>query len=101
VWAWGKNTLGQLGDGSALTRTIPVRVIGLSDVAQVTASQDFAVARLSDGTVTAWGSNAYAQLGDFSGGFSPTPVPIPALSGVTFITAGLRHALAIDGDSRT
>jgi alpha-tubulin suppressor-like RCC1 family protein len=101
VWAWGKNTSGQLGDGSILQRTIPVRVIGLSDTVQVAASQDFAVARLFDGTVKAWGSNAYAQLGDFSGGFSPIPVPIPALSGVTFITAGLRHALAIDGDSRT
>jgi hypothetical protein len=101
VWAWGKNASGQLGDGSTLTRLIPVRVIGIADAVQVAANQDFAVARLADGTVKTWGSNAYAQLGDFSGGFSSTPVVIPAVADVTFITAGLRHVLAIDLDGRT
>jgi alpha-tubulin suppressor-like RCC1 family protein len=101
VWAWGRNTLGQLGDGSTLPRTVPVRAIGLSDVAQVVASQDFSVARLADGTAKAWGSNAHAQLGDFSGGFSATPVAIPVLADITAIAAGQRHALAIDLDGRT
>ncbi len=101
VWAWGKNTAGQLGDGSTLTRLIPVRVIGIADAAQVAANQDFAVARLADGTVKAWGSNAYAQLGDFSGGYSAIPIGIPAVTDITFITTGLRHSLAIDMDGRT
>jgi alpha-tubulin suppressor-like RCC1 family protein len=101
VWAWGTNAAGQLGDGSTLTRTIPVRVIGLTDVAQVAAGQDFAVARLADGTVKVWGSNAYAQLGDFSGGFSAKPVALPGLTDVSAIATGLRHALAIDVDGQT
>jgi alpha-tubulin suppressor-like RCC1 family protein len=101
VWAWGKNTLGQLGDGSTLPRTIPVRIIGLLDAAQVAASQDFAIARLADGTVKAWGSNAHAELGDFSGGFSTMPVAIPVLADITAIVAGLHHALAIDAEGRT
>jgi alpha-tubulin suppressor-like RCC1 family protein len=101
VWAWGKNASGQLGDGSTLNRTIPVRVIGISDATQVAANQDFSVARLADGTTKAWGSNTYAQLGDFSGGFSATPVTIPGLSDISTITTGLRHALAIDGNGQT
>jgi alpha-tubulin suppressor-like RCC1 family protein len=100
VWAWGKNTTGQLGDGSQVTRLVPVRVIGLDTVAQVAAGEAFAVARLADGTVRAWGADAFLQLGDNSAGTSAAPVAIPVLSHVVWIAAGLRHAVTIDDEGR-
>ncbi|ONI87918.1 hypothetical protein ALI144C_08260 [Actinosynnema sp. ALI-1.44] len=36
VWAWGCNDHGELGDGTRESRSIPVQVKGLSDVAAVT-----------------------------------------------------------------
>ena len=100
VWAWGKNTNGQLGDGSLLTRLVPVRVMGLDTAAQVAAGQVFGVARLVDGTVRAWGADASFQLGDTSAATSPVPVEIPVLSHVVWIAAGTNHAVAIDDEGR-
>src|SRR5918912_1514438 len=33
VWAWGSNTIGQLGDGTTIDRNAPVQVDGLTNVA--------------------------------------------------------------------
>lgn len=69
VWAWGINARGQLGDGTTTSRTSPVQVGGLREVAAVAAvwsqslavnSQSLAVKR--DGTVWAWGLGDFGQL---------------------------------------
>jgi alpha-tubulin suppressor-like RCC1 family protein len=100
VWAWGKNTTGQLGDGSLLNRLVPVRTIGLDAVAQVAAGSSFGVARLADGTVRAWGADDGLQLGDLVAATSPVPVEIPVLSRIVSIAAGNKHAIAIDDEGR-
>lgn len=55
VWAWGKNDIGQLGDGSFENRTVPVQVKGLDHIIQISASYDFNLALKEDGTVWFWG----------------------------------------------
>jgi alpha-tubulin suppressor-like RCC1 family protein len=100
VWAWGRNSSGQLGDGSTLARSIPVRVPGIANAVQVAAGESFGLVRLTDGTVRGWGANDATQLGTMLGASSTIPVVVPALSGVTFVTAGSRHALALDADGR-
>jgi len=61
AWAWGNNGHGQLGDGTSTTRTTPVQVSGLTDVAAVSAGEVHSLAVRGDGTVWAWGSNTYGQ----------------------------------------
>ena len=65
VWAWGRNSAGQLGDGSNTDRNSPVQVSNLSDIIAIAASSH-SLALKSDGTVWAWGYNRYGQLGDAS-----------------------------------
>ena len=55
VWAWGANSLGQLGDETTIDRSAPVRVSGLTNVAggvrAVAAGLQYSLALKNDGTV--------------------------------------------------
>ena len=75
VWAWGDNSLGQLGTGAcnasgALTRDRsqcpvaggPVEARGLTDVTAIAAGADTAYALKRDGTVWAWGDGSFGAL---------------------------------------
>ncbi len=118
VMAWGENTWGQLGDGSASgpqtcaealpCSPTPVAVSGLSRTTAVAAGFNHSLALLEDGTVMSWGYNGSGQLGDgatigpevCAGELrcSPTPVPVGGLSDVTAIAAGGLHSLALLSD---
>jgi alpha-tubulin suppressor-like RCC1 family protein len=64
VWAWGANNLRQLGDGTRINRTTPVRVADptgfLTGVVAVSAS-GMSLALKADGSVRAWGPNSFAN----------------------------------------
>ena len=113
VMAWGENTWGQLGNGTATgpetcaealpCSTTPVTVSGLSGVTAIAADGD-SLALLRNGTVMDWGYNGAGQLGNGSttgpqtcaeSACSTTPVPVSGLSGVTAIAAGWIHNLAL------
>ncbi len=74
VWAWGDNSIGQLGIGSSSTTSggyVPQQVlkgigptVPLTDAAAISAGSSYTLALLNDGTVWAWGANASGQLGD-------------------------------------
>jgi alpha-tubulin suppressor-like RCC1 family protein len=100
VWTWGKNTSGQLGDASTVTRNQPVQVTGVTTAAAIAAGQAFAIARLANGTVIGWGANNSAQLGTLTGTASNVPVAVPVLVDIASIAAGHFHAFAIDRDGR-
>ncbi|HEV2980367.1 MAG TPA: IPT/TIG domain-containing protein [Solirubrobacteraceae bacterium] len=106
VKAWGRNSQGQLGDGTNTDRDAPVSVCApapepcpgshLSGVAAVAAGETFSLALLENGTVVAWGSDEDGQLGNGSmGGKSEVPVPVSGLSAAIGIAAGESHALAL------
>jgi alpha-tubulin suppressor-like RCC1 family protein len=105
VLAWGKNSFGQLGDGTKTTRRISaqVKVKGddgsltpLSDVAALAAGSYHSLALKSDGTVWAWGKNNAGQLGDGTKTSRLIPVQVKELYGVVAIAAGCSHSLALD-----
>lgn len=105
VYSWGKNSYGQLGDGSTTTRTRPVKVTDIADVATVRACQNHALAIKADGTVWAWGQNVFGQLGDGSTMVRYRPVKVMVsdnvqLGNVTAIACGDDFSLALDNTNR-
>jgi RHS repeat-associated protein len=96
VVAWGRNSSGQLGDGTTTDRTTPQQVPGLSDVIAIAAGYEHSLALTAGGTLYAWGGNDWGQLGDGTANDRYTPAAIANLSGVRAISAGQYHSLAID-----
>lgn len=64
VWAWGRNTYGNLGDNTVNNSSLPVQMIGISDVAGVAAGTNFTILYKTDGSFWGCGRNASGQLGD-------------------------------------
>jgi alpha-tubulin suppressor-like RCC1 family protein len=69
VYTWGRNTHGQLGDGTNISSNVPVAVntggvLSGKTILQVAAGGFHSIALASDGTVYTWGYNYYGQLGN-------------------------------------
>jgi cysteine-rich repeat protein len=97
VWAWGRNTYGQLGESSSTTssRPLPVQVSSLSGIKALAVS-NHVLALDSDGAVHSWGYNSNGQLGDgtTTNRFTPHKLPSPLLN-VRTLAAGASHSLAL------
>ena len=94
---WGENVLGALGDGTAVSRTVPGPVSGLSSgVASVAAGSSHACAITAAGGAKCWGDNVYGALGDGTNFTRRDPVDVTGLdSGVAGISAGNSHTCAL------
>ena len=102
VWTWGVNNCvlgagpcGKLGDGTVISRSIPIQVHGPGDVGYLTSitaimgGEHNNYALKSDGTLWAWGGNFAGQLGNGTmGGTSSVPVKVIGLNGVLMVTGG-------------
>ena len=113
IYAWGRNTSGELGIGTTLARSnvpIAVKTTGTpmdgKVVKQVEGGGRYegshSIALASDGTVYTWGLNQYGQLGNNTTINSRSPVAVQAagtpMEGKTIvqIAAGADHSLALD-----
>lgn len=65
VWAWGRNYLGQLGDGTREDRSVPVKVQTTEKFRKIYANNDISAGITNSGHLYLWGSTAYrtSQLG--------------------------------------
>jgi alpha-tubulin suppressor-like RCC1 family protein len=95
IESWGDNSAGELGDGSLQAGATPVAVLGLSDIAAVSAGDRFNLVLRGNETVVAWGDNGFGQLGNGTTNYSALPVVVKDLSGVTAVAAGGGHSLAL------
>lgn len=100
---WGRNDMGQLGDGTTHWTTAAVDVLGLaSGVAAVAAGHRHTCAVTTSGDIKCWGRNAYGQLGnetsEMCGGqfCSTVPVDVASLaSDAAAVAAGHEHSCAL------
>ena len=116
AYAWGLNDSGQLGNNTASSSPVPVRVRdpssptitskGLKAI-QVSAGGSHSLAEGSDGNAYAWGNNTYGQIGNNTTGSSYVPVRVrdPASPKDTSkglqaaqVSAGGDHSLAVGSD---
>jgi alpha-tubulin suppressor-like RCC1 family protein len=95
TWAWGKNNVGQLGDGTATQRATPVQVANLSGVVAIAAAGDTSLALKNDGSVWIWG----IDMTSISPGNSYVPVQVGGLKGIAHISVGgNKSAMAVQTD---
>jgi alpha-tubulin suppressor-like RCC1 family protein len=112
--SWGENFFGQLGTFYRdHYEPSPVGVEGLGDIVEVSSSEAFNLALLSDGTLVSWGGNGLGQLGDdekkpnWEDGLAHAVVeaedpvthqPAGHLQGVAAVAAANEHAMALMRD---
>lgn len=96
VWAFGDDSLGQLGDGTTAGRYQAAMVAGLSGVSAIAAGPGFNLALRDDGTVWTWGSNACGEVGQApSVALLASAKQVSGLGGATAIAAGACHAVVL------
>src|SRR5690606_40469125 len=102
AYAWGRNSDGQLGDGTNTHSNTPVQVQAPAGgtFSSIRGGWYHSVALGSDGNAYAWGYNNYGQLGDGTNTPSNTPVQVQAPAGVTFtsISGSAYHSVALGSD---
>jgi alpha-tubulin suppressor-like RCC1 family protein len=78
LYAWGRNDLGQLGDGTVTPKSSPVIVVGFTfgRFLQISANTTSAAAVDNQGDGYAWGENSKGQVGDISTVAKSSPVLI-------------------------
>src|SRR5690606_12307300 len=98
AYCWGRNNLGQLGDGTTDGRVTPVQVsvtAGLR-LTGLAAAGGHTCGQSADGRLYCWGRNVARQFGDGMTSI-PTPVAMPAVAGIQLseIVAGNAHTCAM------
>ncbi|MBI3071699.1 MAG: hypothetical protein HYY84_06170 [Deltaproteobacteria bacterium] len=103
VKCWGDNSVGQLGDGTKETSSLPKAVAGLPSALGIAVGVDHTCALTAEaGKVFCWGANDRGQLGDGTTNQSSTPREVAGL--VNAIAVGAGHlstcALIADGTAK-
>jgi alpha-tubulin suppressor-like RCC1 family protein len=99
AWAWGLNTIGQIGDGTTVNKSSPVSVVGgFTDWCQISASRYHTLGVRTNGTAWGWGSSCFGGLGDGTTVSKSSPVSVVGgftdwrqMSGARCHSLGLRH----------
>lgn len=103
---WGENSMGQLGDGTTNTSSVPVAVdasgvLAGKKVTDLSSGGQHVCATVDDASGACWGDNSYGQLGDGTTTGSPVPVAVSPVLGalgvvrpLMMMAAGGWHTLA-------
>ena len=81
LWAFGSNTNGQLGNGSTIASSEPVKIA--DDTAYISAGiSGYSLAVKTDGSILAWGNNWDGQLGEGTNTERHSPVFVDLSSAI-------------------
>jgi alpha-tubulin suppressor-like RCC1 family protein len=96
---WGDNSVGQLGNGTTVSSTIPTTVFGAARYSTVAVGGAHACAISTSGISYCWGNDSLGQLGDARLIHSTTPIPVVdgAQTPMLFasLTAGYMHTCGL------
>jgi len=99
VRCWGRNTRGQLGDGTnTFFASTPVAVSGMTTAVSVSGGFYHTCVVLRDGTVQCWGDNDSGQIGNTLG-YSNVPMTVAGISNALAVSAGAYHTCALLADA--
>lgn len=107
LYAWGRNTNGQLGLNDTVSRSSPVQVGALTNWAQVslnlgqTVGYSRVAAIKTDGTLWSWGVNtglSEGAIGDNTVVSKSSPVQIGSLANWSQVSAGYSHTASVKTD---
>ena len=91
LWAWGRNEVGQLGDGTTTNRFVPVQIGTATNWESVSSGWYHTLALRTDGSLWVWGgNNDYGQLGNGT----TTTLALPTQLAVTGCALGSETFLA-------
>lgn len=99
VWCWGRNSAGQLGDGTTEDRLVPTPVAADLRLVSITAGDEHTCGVATDGTAWCWGSGRMGRLGG-GGPASSVPVPGGVEGGHRWrsLHAGEEHTCGVDAE---
>ena len=96
AWGWGQGQLGKLGNGTTITRSSPVSVVGGFTWSQIAAGRCHTIGLRCNGTAWAWGANGLGRLGDGTTVNKSSPVAVVGgFSDWCQIAAGAYHSAGI------
>ena len=98
LWAWGKNSNGQLGNGTETSTNTPQQIGTDTNWQAVSAGWNHTVALRTEGTLWAWGYNGSGQLGNGTYGGINTPQRVGGDTNWQAIAAGEAHTVALHTD---
>jgi alpha-tubulin suppressor-like RCC1 family protein len=99
IWAWGKNTSGQYGNGTTSIKRSPIKVDSSNQWKRISTSYGHVLAIKQDGSLWGWGENGSGELGlgDFTDRLKA--VRIGTRNDWVKVFAGFEKSFALTSDS--
>ncbi len=88
VWAWGRNSQGQLGIGNHVNSDVPVEVSLPEQARQVASYENHTIVVGVSGKVYGMGNNITGQLGNNQNLTQNLPLAIPGITTAAMATTG-------------
>lgn len=98
IWAWGKNSYGQLGLGNTDDQPYAVKIPEISNIKEISCGYNHSMALDCNGRVWTWGNNSSGQLGLGDRMNRSTPQMISSLNSIKNISGGGYHSLVLGED---